>query len=196
MRKIDLGRSRFVYIQTVPLPTRTYRLLLGLVLLLGCLHIAVHYAPFEDAYITYRYAENWAHGHGPVYNPGERVEGATSLGWTFILAVIARAGLPLETSSRFLSAFCGLMLAMATIHLARRALRVSQTSGWLLVAAMGVVASGTFAYYAGSGMETTLFATGVTLSAAQMIGDGSRRGLRITGALLAVTAMIRPEGVG
>src|SRR5262245_7083765 len=29
----------------------------------------------DDAFITFRYAENLAEGAGPVFNPGERVEG-------------------------------------------------------------------------------------------------------------------------
>jgi arabinofuranosyltransferase len=32
----------------------------------------------DDAYITYRYARNVVRGYGPVYNPGERVEGYTN----------------------------------------------------------------------------------------------------------------------
>jgi hypothetical protein len=38
----------------------------------------------DDAYISLRYAENWANGYGPVFNPGERVEGYTN----FLLVVI------------------------------------------------------------------------------------------------------------
>ena len=53
-----------------------YRLLATLILLLGCLHVLVQSAPFEDAYITYRYAEHFAHGQGLSYNAGERVEAA------------------------------------------------------------------------------------------------------------------------
>ena len=32
----------------------------------------------EDALITFRFAANWAHGLGPVYNAGEKVFGFTS----------------------------------------------------------------------------------------------------------------------
>ena len=40
----------------------------------------------DDAYISLRYAENWANGYGPVFNPGERVEGYTN----FLLVAIER----------------------------------------------------------------------------------------------------------
>jgi hypothetical protein len=38
----------------------------------------------DDAFIFARYAHNLAHGDGFVYNPGERVEGATSILWTLM----------------------------------------------------------------------------------------------------------------
>lgn len=41
-------------------------------------HFAADVLPYDDAYITFRYADNvWA-GRGPVYNPGERVFGSSS----------------------------------------------------------------------------------------------------------------------
>jgi len=46
----------------------------------------------DDAYIFARYANNLAQGNGFVYNNGERVEGATSLLWTFIAAAAAKTG--------------------------------------------------------------------------------------------------------
>src|SRR5262245_47172735 len=41
----------------------------------------------EDAYITFRFAEKLAAGHGLVYNDGERVMGFTSLPWTLWCAL-------------------------------------------------------------------------------------------------------------
>ena len=43
---------------------------------------SVHPVAFDDAYITYRYAENALAGHGLVYEPGgERVEGFSNPLW-------------------------------------------------------------------------------------------------------------------
>ena len=42
---------------------------------------------FEDAFITFRYAENVAHGNGYVYNIGEHVYGSTTPLFTFLLAL-------------------------------------------------------------------------------------------------------------
>jgi arabinofuranosyltransferase len=42
----------------------------------------------DDAYISYRYAQNLVEGHGLVYNPGERVEGYSNLLYTLMIALI------------------------------------------------------------------------------------------------------------
>ncbi|QDV09385.1 hypothetical protein Poly30_49430 [Planctomycetes bacterium Poly30] len=43
--------------------------------------------PFEDAYVTLRYADNLAEGRGYVFNPGEHVLGTSSPLWTLLLAL-------------------------------------------------------------------------------------------------------------
>ncbi len=50
----------------------------------------------DDAYLSFRYAEQWVHGHGLVFNPGERVEGYTNFLWTAWCALGMRLGLPPE----------------------------------------------------------------------------------------------------
>lgn len=47
-------------------------------------------APFDDAFITYRYARNISLGLGFVYNEGEAVLGTTTPLFTFVLAGISR----------------------------------------------------------------------------------------------------------
>ena len=55
----------------------------------------------DDAYISFRYAKNFAEGQGLVYNPGEApVEGYTNLLWTLLLSLPARMGISLELASR------------------------------------------------------------------------------------------------
>src|ERR1700738_1680717 len=46
----------------------------------------------DDAFISFRYAENLARGAGLVYNPGERVEGYTNFLWVLIIAAVYRLG--------------------------------------------------------------------------------------------------------
>ena len=52
------------------------RILVAILLIVFIL-LSYHYISnsVDDTYITFRYSRNLAHGFGPVYNPGERVEG-------------------------------------------------------------------------------------------------------------------------
>jgi hypothetical protein len=58
---------------------------------------------FEDALITFRYAENVASGNGFVYNTNERVLGTTTPLWTLVLAGAKFAGADLFSASKILS---------------------------------------------------------------------------------------------
>jgi len=53
--------------------------------LLGHLHFAN--VTIDDAFISFRYAENLVHGRGLVFNVGERVEGYSNFLWTVLLAL-------------------------------------------------------------------------------------------------------------
>ncbi len=46
-----------------------------------------YYSLFDDAMISMRYAWNFAHGEGLVWNPGERVEGYTNLLMVLVMAI-------------------------------------------------------------------------------------------------------------
>ncbi|MFQ5616318.1 MAG: hypothetical protein ACE5GO_07645, partial [Anaerolineales bacterium] len=46
-----------------------------------------YFVLFDDAMISMRYAKNLAEGHGPVWNPGERVEGYTNPLWVGLMAI-------------------------------------------------------------------------------------------------------------
>jgi arabinofuranosyltransferase len=70
--------------------------LIGAFLVLGVVHIffgqagqgvsSIHRIGNDDAYISYRYAQNLVAGHGLVFNPGERVEGYSNLLWVLAAA--------------------------------------------------------------------------------------------------------------
>ena len=44
---------------------------------------------YDDAFITYRCAKNWAEGAGLLFNPGERVLGTTAPGYGLLLGVLS-----------------------------------------------------------------------------------------------------------
>jgi hypothetical protein len=66
----------------------------------------------DDAYITYRYVENFLRGDGLVFNPGEHVEGYSTFLYVFLLAALA---LPFGSAMYPLSV--GLNLTFAALAL-------------------------------------------------------------------------------
>jgi arabinofuranosyltransferase len=101
--------------------------LLGLVVL-GFSRIYV----IDDAYISFRYAHQMVEGHGLVFNPGEYVEGYTSLLWTLLMAF--PEGLDISVSSFAVS--LGLGLGLLALFVVWRSCRLLGLSPWGTGAAM------------------------------------------------------------
>lgn len=62
----------------------------------------------DDAYITFRYSWNFAHGNGLVFNAGERVEGYTNFLWMALSALAYPLHAPIEDFAFGLAALCAL----------------------------------------------------------------------------------------
>ena len=67
----------------------------------------------DDAFISLRYAERFADGHGLTWNDGERVEGYSNLLWVLLTALLLKLGVPSVLALRLLGAAC----AAATLGL-------------------------------------------------------------------------------
>jgi hypothetical protein len=77
-----------------------------------------YFSLFDDAMVSMRYAWNLAHGHGLVWNPGERVEGYTNL--LMVLAMLLpNLTLPKHLASLPIQALGGL-LVLTSAFLARK----------------------------------------------------------------------------
>jgi len=139
----------------------------------------------EDAYITFRYAANWAAGMGPVFNPGEHVLGFTSPLWTALLALGMALGQdPVVWARGFaVSADVVLILTMASL-LERHA---SRTAAWVF----GMFWAGYpfFAAVAVSGLET-----GVVVALVAVTAWCIDRKSPAAGVALGALALSRPEG--
>ncbi len=69
-----------------------------------------HYV-IDDAFITFRYSQHLAEGHGFVFNlGGQPVEGFTNLSWTILLAV----GIALHLSPIYVSVYLGLLCGIGS----------------------------------------------------------------------------------
>lgn len=147
----------------------------------------------DDAYISFRYAENFATGKGLVFNPGERVEGYTNFLWTVLLAGTTRLGFDSIASSIMLAAGCAVGVLWVLYRVGQKMLEIEGTP--VSIAALPMVlwvAHGAVARYILSGMETLLFTA--LLSCAVFTACYGRRPF-LTGVLFGVAALTRPEGV-
>lgn len=170
-----------------------------------CVHLRtlMHYT-MDDSFITFRYAANFAGGHGLVFNPrsGERAEGLTSPLYASVLAILSLSGLSFTVIAKAVGVGAAIGAVIVAGRLAHHL--VGPSGGTRDLAR--VAGAGTMAYLLGdqyfagnalSGMETAIscFATIVFLSlllASQRAPQ--RTGLAIwTGVAAVVVPMLRPE---
>ena len=163
------------------------KLLLPLLLLL-CVASRVwflHALPWcaEDAYITFRYAENWAAGLGPVYNAGEKSWGFTSALWTSYLTLTSLLHVPIELAARWTLVACDL----AALAL-----------GWrLLVHHSLLAATGFGLFFATWPRLAQMPASGLesSLVLALLLAAATFATTRAGGLLHGLLALSRPEGL-
>lgn len=159
-----------------------------LALALGARLDAARSLPFaaEDAYITFRFAENWARGLGPVYNAGERVFGYTSPLWTAWIALGATLGIDALAWARG----WGIALSLGALVFFTRLLdrAVSRASAWAFAGFFAVFPL--FAAHAVLGMETSLLLFLLAAAATAIAGRSWT-----AGPLLGLLALTRPEGL-
>ena len=107
----------------------------------------------DDAFITFRYAENIAAGNGFVYNTGERVQGTSTPLFAMLLAVCKMIGIETVTASLVLS-IVSFVLSIWLVFLLTKEMH-SATAG--IVAILFLLTSGRFMLWQMQGMETPLY---------------------------------------
>jgi hypothetical protein len=110
----------------------------------------------DDAFISFRYVENFVTGHGLVYNIGERVEGYTNFLWIMLLSGFRLFHADTVATSRIL----GVLLNCLTLVLTWLAsCRVFGRNRWeTLIAPVLLATCGAFTTWGLAGMEVPLFA--------------------------------------
>jgi hypothetical protein len=137
--------------------------LLGSAILLFSFQAVSYRYVSDDAYISFRYAQNWARGNGPVYNVGERVEGYTNFLWTALLAGLHALGADIVQAAQVLGIGLGAAVILLTFWLSLR--WHSSGSLWAVLAACLLALNVSFAAWTTGGLETHLFAFLVLLAA-------------------------------
>jgi arabinofuranosyltransferase len=147
----------------------------------------------DDAFITFRYAENLARGLGPVYNAGEHVEGYSTPLYMFSLAGASALGFELMPLSRTV----GLASVLAIIAVLYRGLRKVGLEAWGAALATFPLSTCFYVHLSSvAGMETMphalLLFTGLLL-----LGDSepTRKTTLLASFLLILSALTRPEGI-
>jgi len=162
--------------------------------------VAVHVAGdmvwgTDDAYITYRYARNIARGHGPVFNPGERVEGCSTLLYALLLAP---AFFILDDNHvYFFSVALNLLFLSGALLIFLRHIRQRLPRRWTAVACL-LFAVAPFMWRAtATGMETTLvllIQLGLWIAVTRVEAAQSRRDTVLLCVVLVVSILARADG--
>lgn len=156
---------------------------------------AIGWDAVDDAYISYVYAQNALRGYGLTFNPSERVEGFSNFLWTAMMLPIVGAGWDVGRVSSALGVAFGIGTIALTIRFPKW-LGLSSIVGWM--AALFLVADGSFALWSVSGLETPMMAFLLTLGAMLYVREQGNKGtegtwLPLSGIIFALAAMTRPE---
>jgi hypothetical protein len=163
-------------------------ILLGIAVLASAL-FALYRTPYaiDDAWITYRYAENLADGLGMVYNPGEHVLGTSTPLYTLILAIVHLFGAPVPAASQAIG-FVAMLGAVVGIFLLTKQAHSEPAA---LFAAGLLVSMGSFHQVAAQGMETSLYVCLIVFSFYFLAIDS----LYLFALLAALCALTRLDGL-
>jgi hypothetical protein len=147
----------------------------------------------DDAWISARYAENIASGHGFVWNPsGPRAEGFSN---PFLVATEAVAhvlGLSTIGTARAIGVASGVALLVVLHRLAPAA--VGRRATWVALALTAFYPP--IALWSVGGLETTSVALALTLGVLLLVTRaGQRGGALLAGGVLAFLPWLRPEGL-
>ena len=150
----------------------------------------------DDSYISFQYAKNWATGNGPVFNPGERVEGYTNFLWMALMTPLwwIAGGDPERFTAWVIGLTLGLSVASLGLIAAIARLLFKHAP---LAAAFAVLLFGlddSFVMYAILGLENHL------LIACQLVGlwlalKKPKHWETWLGVSFACVAMTRPDGL-
>ncbi|NQT34027.1 hypothetical protein HQ587_02460 [bacterium] len=174
---------------------RFHLLFLGVLLLL-MLFAFHHPKMFDDAFVSFRYAQNLVNGQGLVYNAGERVEGYSNFLWVMLMAAGLSMGVLPEHFSIWLSAPIYLACLILTYQIA---LKIIKNRTLALIAMILTGTNWTVASFSASGLETPLqllefLATVYILILGSEKGWNFRRSLSLS-LILNLALLTRPDGV-
>ncbi|MDH4157981.1 MAG: hypothetical protein OEW00_11975 [candidate division Zixibacteria bacterium] len=151
----------------------------------------------DDAFISFRYARNLVDGHGLIFNLGERVEGYTNFLWTVLIAL----GMRLEIDPVDFSIALGIASYAITVivfaYLSYRQFRFEFAGArfFVPVTALILLVHRDFQVWATGGLETSWVTMLIALGFATLVLAGRRTSFFVSGLLLVLAAMSRPDAM-
>ena len=150
----------------------------------------------DNAFVTFRYADELAQGNGFRYNAGgPETEGFVSWLWLIVSAAAARAGASLPVSMAWVSALIG---ALTIVVLWRHLVAEERPEFEVALPLIFLATSAPFALYAVSGTESALFSLLLLLTVLLSSRVSSGRpvtGIAVLAACGTLLALCRPEGI-
>jgi len=149
----------------------------------------------DDAYISYRYAENLINGNGLTFNVGDSpVEGYSNFLWVLLLVFFKLLGFNLELTSKILSIIIGCINIIVLFKLGRL-MFAREELHWILISILLFISNPSELIYTISGLETQLFTLlvllGIYFYVLELKGTNS---IPISSIFLALASLTRPEG--
>lgn len=174
-----------------------YLIVVAVMLVLLAGHISQYYFLTDDAFISFRYADNLASGKGLVFNEGERVEGYTNFLWVIILFLFRLIGWPPEVTANILSMALSAVLFGSVVYFGHRIFAVRRFDFFTLIAPLLVVLNRTYAVWSTGGLETKLFSFLIFPAVILLVpfGEGGRPRYRLSALFFTLAALTRPEGI-
>ncbi len=181
----------------LPVHLTDRRRTLLLAVLVAILVLAAFHNRFmeDDAFISFRYADNFIHGNGLVWNPGERVEGYTNFLWTMVISFCMLAGWDPAVSSQIIG-LCFFVVSLVSMYFLGTMIFRSRNVALAGVAVLG--SNYTFNAFATSGLETQMQTALILLAALLwvrilLLNLSVRRDLAILSVLGAASVLTRPD---
>lgn len=149
----------------------------------------------DDAFISFRYARNFANGLGLVFNEGEKVEGFTNFSWTLLMAIPHFAGIDV-VSFAYVTGI--LFYILSFFFISRISLLLNEKENFVPLAAILFISHKHIRIFATGGLETSLFSFLIIASLYFSILAFKKNDLRklgISSAFVALASMTRPDGI-
>lgn len=146
----------------------------------------------DDAYISFRYSENWINGDGLTWNAGDDpVEGYSNFLWVVLAGIILKLGVSIEFGIKL----AGIILALLNLILIYKiAKEITKSDLWSSIVILFTAATPAFGFWAVGALENHLFMFFLYLGIYLLFNELKHNSYPYSAAAFAGAAMTRHEG--